>query len=73
MFLLEDVKLLAALVHGELESYLAKREAARVARISKAECKKQSAATSKAKAPGQMLVHGSRDGDDSSVGGMTLC
>lgn len=49
MFLLEDVKQLAALVHGELESYMAKREAARVARNAKAENRKQDAAALKLK------------------------
>jgi hypothetical protein len=50
MFLLEDVQHLAASVHGNLEAYLAKREAARLARIAKAENKKQEAAAAKIKA-----------------------
>ncbi|CZT24986.1 uncharacterized protein RCC_10715 [Ramularia collo-cygni] len=41
MFLLEDVKQLATLIHGELEIYMAKREAARVARKAKARSKIQ--------------------------------
>lgn len=48
MFLIKDVKQLAALVHGELESYMAKRGADRDARNVRAKIKKQEAAVAKA-------------------------
>lgn len=67
MFLLADVKVLAALVHhGQLEPYLAKREAARVARSTKAENKKQSGSLSKGNASKSSFVRGPRSDEDMS-------